>query len=127
MVYRVHRHTANMRPVTKPTVSSRFAKFFAFVLPVADLADTGTTGIVEFSHLTGRQPNEYVTALLGHQLRRHSGTPYQLGSFANLHLDIMDDRTERNIGQRQAVAGLDIDILSGDNGVTNRNSIGERI
>ena len=90
---------------------------------VADLADAGTAEMVKFPHLTGRQPDQNMGPFLSHQLGGGPGTAHQLAAFADLHLDVVDNGSQRNVCHRQTVARLDIDVFTGDNLVTDRNPV----
>ena len=40
-----------------------------------------------------------------------------------LHLDVVDDRADRHVGQRHRVARLDVDLLAGDHLVARRETL----
>jgi len=124
MVDRVHGHAANTRPFAKPPRSAGLAKFATLVFTIADLADAGSTEVMELSDLARRKPYQYIGPFLRHQLSRSAGAADQLGAFADLHFDVVDNRTKRNVDHRQAVAGLNINLVSGDDLITDGDAIG---
>lgn len=126
MVDRVHCHAPDMRATTEPTASSGFSELLTFVLTVTDLADARSAKIIKLSDLSGRQSHQNMIAFFGHELCPHAGTAHQLGPFANLQLDVVDNRTQRNIDQGKAITGLDINIVPGNNGSAYGNTLGRQ-
>ena len=47
-------------------------------------------------------------------LRVGTGGTGDRAALADLHLDIVDDRADRNVAERHGVAGLHVDLLAGD-------------
>lgn len=123
MVDRVHGHAPDMRATTEPAASSGFSKLLAFVLTITDLADARSAKIIELSDLSGRQSHQNMIALLGHELCPNPGTAHQLCPFANFQLDVVDDRTQRDIDQGKAISRLDINIVPGNNGCAYGDSL----
>ena len=83
------------------------------VLDVADLADGGHAVGAHDTDLTGGHPDLGVAALLGHQLSGHAGGADQLSTVAGMQLDVVDDGTDGDVGDRQGVADLDIGVGTG--------------
>lgn len=123
MVDRVHGHAPDVRAATKPAASSGFSEFLALVLTVTDLADARSAKIIELSDLSRRQSYQHVIAFFGHELCPHPGTTHQLGPLADFQLDVVDDRTKRNIDQGKTISRLDVNIVPGNNGGAHGNSL----
>ncbi|KJR98639.1 MAG: hypothetical protein VR65_19155 [Desulfobulbaceae bacterium BRH_c16a] len=123
VVDRVHCHASNMRTIAFPSVSSGFAEFLALVLAVPYLTDTGAAIAVEFPHLTGWQTNKDVSPFFCHKLGTDTGTAHKLSTFADFHLDVMDNCTKRNIYQWKTVARLNVNIVTCNNSIAYRYSI----
>ena len=111
MVVRVHDRAANRRAPAHVALTAGLTDFNVLVIDVAYLADGG------------HAVNGYVTQLAGGQTDQRIGrlplpsaAPWlpalrgQLRALAGIKLHIVDERTGRDVGQRQCVAGLDIRV-----------------
>ena len=94
------------------------------VLAVADLADGRAAVEVDPAHLARGQADLRLVAFLGHQLRRGAGRAHQLRALADLQLDVVDHRADRDEAQRQRVAGLDVGVARRDDRVADREAVG---
>jgi hypothetical protein len=124
MIYRVHGNTANMGTISLPSGPAGFPELLTFVLTITHLTYTGSAVVVKFSYFTGWQSNQNIPTFLGHQLSSSTGTPYHLSAFTYFHFYIVNNRTERDINQRQTITWLNIGGISGHDGVTNRDTVG---
>ncbi|OGR18491.1 MAG: hypothetical protein A2X81_18145 [Desulfobacterales bacterium GWB2_56_26] len=123
MINGIHCNSTNMGPISHPPVPSCFAEFLALVLTIPHLPYAGPTVAVEFSNLSRWQTNEYIATFFGHKLCSDTGAAYQLRTLAYFHFNVVNDSTERNVDKRQAVAWLNIHIVSSNNGIADRYSI----
>src|SRR5690606_576229 len=73
-----------------------------------DLADRGAAAQVDVADLAGGHAQLRVRAVLGDELHRRTGRAGDLRAATGLELDGVDDRTGRDVAQRQVVAGLDV-------------------
>ena len=108
MVVRVHRDTARLRTASEPAAAACLADGDVLMLEVADLADRRTAVDVHAADLAGRHAQERIVAFLCHELCRRARAADELCALADLQLDGMDDRTERDVLQRECVARLDV-------------------
>ncbi len=122
MINRVHGHTANMGTFALPSCPARFTQFLAFMLGIADLADTGPAFLMKPTHFTGGQFYQNIFAFLGHQLGGSAGASYQLGALAYFHFNIMDDGAQRDITHGETVSCLDIYFVAGLDNITDFNA-----
>src|SRR6202011_4487985 len=106
MVDRVHRDTAHRGTLPEVTLAPGLADDLVLVIEIAELADRGAADDQDAAHLTRRHAHLRVVAFLGHQLRGAAGRPHELAALSGLQLDVVDDGTERDVQQRQGVAGL---------------------
>ena len=60
------------------------------------------------AHLAGGQTDLSIAVLLRHQLRGSAGGADELGALAGVQLDVVDDGTDGDVGDGQAVARLDV-------------------
>ena len=88
------------------------------VLQIAHLTDAGGAVGADDADLAGGHTDLGVLALLCHQLGIGAGGTNQLSALAGVHLHIVDHGTHRDVGDGQAVAGLDICSGGGDHLVT---------
>ena len=87
------------------------------MVDVADLADDCDAVRADETDFAGRQTDLRILRVLGHQLGVVTGGADELCAAAGVDLDVVDDGTNGDIGQRQAVAGLDIGAGGGDDRV----------
>ena len=110
MVIRVHRNTARLRTASEPAAAACLTDGDVLMLEVADLSDRRTAVDMHAADLAGRHTEECVVAFLCHELRGCSRAAHELCALADLELDGMDHRTERDILERKRVARLDISL-----------------
>src|SRR5690606_7260808 len=73
-----------------------------------DLAHGRTAAHVHVADLARGHPQLGEAPLLGHELHRGAGRAGDLRAATGLELDGVDDRTGRDVAQRQVVARLDV-------------------
>src|SRR5690606_16854731 len=108
VVHRVHHDTADARADAQPPLTAGLAPVDVALLGVADLADRGAAAGVDQADLTGRHAEVGHGALLREQLHGGTGGAGELGAAAGTKLHGVDRRTDRDVAQRQVVAGLDV-------------------
>src|ERR1039458_1819030 len=115
-------------PPAPPTRLARLADVLVLVVGVADLAHGGEAADVDPPDLPGGHPHGGEVALLGDQLGRDAGAAHQLAAPAGEHLEVVDGRAERDVGERQGVAGLDLGADTGaDDGPDGQPQGGEDV
>src|SRR5208282_4670090 len=117
MVDRVHRLAANMAAPPHPARAPGLADRDIHIVGVRHRTHGGNAAAVHQPLLAGIEPYDDVGAVAADQLRIGAGRARDLAALADLKLDIVHDGADRNIGDRHGVAGLDVDILAGDDGV----------
>ena len=110
MVIRVHRNTARLRTASEPAAAACLTDGDVLMLEVANLPDRRTAVDVHAANLARRHTQECVVAFLCHELCGRARAADELCALADLQLDGMDDRTERDILQRKRVARLDVSL-----------------
>ena len=123
VVVRVHNRTANGRAPTHVALTARFTDLHVLMVNVADLADGGHAVDTDVAQLAGGQAQEGQTVLLRHQLSHVAGGTRQLGALAGIELNVVDEGTDRDIGQRQSVAGLNVGACAGNNNVSDLQAV----
>ena len=124
VVVGVHNRTADGRSPAHVALSAGLADFHVLVVHVAYLADGGHAVYGNVSQLAGRQSQKSHVVFLGHQLSHVAGGPGQLGALAGIQLNVVNEGTGGDIGQRQSVAGLDIRRGAGDYRVADLQAVG---
>ena len=90
------------------------------MLSVADFTDGCTARNEHATHFGRRHAQDSVIAFLTHELDAGACAASEYRSTATwLKLNCMDERTNGNSGKRQCVAGLDVRIGAGDDGLAN--------
>ncbi len=107
----VHGHATHVRALALPAVTARLADLDQAGLAVADRADGAPAVDRDAAHLGRREPQGRVLAFLGHQLDRRARAPTELAARTGLQLDVVHGRTDRDVTQRQRVAGPDLRSL----------------
>src|SRR5690349_24548514 len=106
----VHRDTADGRADALPAVATGLAPVDVRLLGVADLADGRAAARVDVADLARGQAQLGVGAVLRHEADGGTGRARHLRAAAGTELDGVDDRTGRDVAQRQVVAGLDVGV-----------------
>src|SRR5574341_1773993 len=114
MVDRVLRHAAHRRAHAAPAHAPRLADRLERMLLVADFADGRAAVDVHLADLAGTQPDLRVLAFPREQLHRGAGSARELRALARQHLDAVNGGADRDVPERQGVAGLDRRFRTGD-------------
>ncbi len=118
VVNRVHGSTTNGRADAAPTLGTGLAQLFQAVLVVADFADGGAALDRNLAHFTRAQAQGGVDAFASHQLHGRTSGASDLSALARLQLDAVDGGADRDVAQRQGVAGLDRGVRTSDHLIT---------
>ena len=113
----VHYGTANGGTDTLMTGLTGLTKLNGLVLNVTNLADRCLALKTNDANLTGGKTNLSGAVFLCHQLCECTCGTNQLSALAGIKLDVVDDSTYGNCGDRKHVTGLDIGISTGSNNV----------
>ena len=89
-------------------LAASLAQVDVLVVDVGNLTDDCGAVQGHVAHLTGGQTNQSVAILLSHQLSHVASGTNQLSAAAGIQLDVVDDGTDGDVLEGQAVAGLDI-------------------
>src|SRR3954462_4709606 len=112
MVDRVHGDAAVVGLPAQPAVAARLADRHVLVLQVAHLADGGVALDVHPPHLARGELDLRPAAVAGHQLRAAAGRADHLAPLADLELDVVDHRAQRDLAQGERVADVDLGALA---------------
>ena len=124
VIVRVHDRTADGRADTHMTGTAGFADVDVLMIKVTDLADDCGAVHADQTNFAGGQTDLRKLCVLRHQLRGSTGGADELRAAARIQLNVVDDGTNRDVGDRQAVAGLDIGGGGGDDGVASLQADG---
>src|SRR5690606_953208 len=124
MVDRVHGRAADGRLDAQPALGAGLAQLLQVVLDVADFTDGGAALGRHPAHLARTQADQRVDALAGDQLHAGAGGAGDLRALARLHLDAVHRGADRDVAQRQGVAGLDRRIVARDHLVAGLQALG---
>src|SRR5499426_2329026 len=117
MIDRVHRYAAVVRHAPHPALAPGLADRDVHVVRVGHRADRRHAAAVDQALLGRIEPQNHVFAVAADDLGIGSGRARDLAALADLDLDIVHDGADRNVADRHGVAGLDVDMLAGDDGV----------
>ena len=113
MVHRVHHHVADGGTTAAPAGLPRLAQGDVLVILVPHLSHRGHALEEDQTELAAEHTDEGVLALLRHQLGRRPRRTHQLGAPPRLELEVMDDRSHRDVLQLQGVARGDVGLGTG--------------
>src|SRR5690606_15438886 len=105
MVDGVHRRTTDGGLDPAPALGTGLAQLLQVVLDVAYLTDGRAALGRDPPHLAGAKTQGGVALVAGDQLHAGTGCTGELRALAGLHLDAVHGGTDRDVGQRQGVAG----------------------
>src|SRR5699024_257736 len=108
VVVRVHDHAADLGALALPPHAAGLAPADVRLLRVADLTDGGAAAGVDVADLAGGHAQLRIGAFLGDQLHGGAGAAGDLRAAAGAELDRVHDGAQRDVAQRQVVAGLDV-------------------
>src|SRR5690606_13553286 len=120
----VHGRTADGRLHAAPALGTGLAELLEVVLDVADFTDGRAALGRNLAHLARTQADQRVDALAGHQLHAGAGGTGDLRALARLHRDAVHRGADRDVAQRQGVAGLDRRIVARDHLVAGLQALG---
>src|SRR5690606_16410522 len=103
----VHHHTANGGTNAAPAHGTGLADGAQVVLAVGHFAQGSAAIAGHLAYFAGAQTHGHVLTFAGHQLHGGAGTAGNLCALAGLHFHTMHCAAQRDVAQRQAVAGLD--------------------
>ncbi len=86
-------------------------------------ADRGEALTVDEALLTGIQAERHVALVTSDDLRVGAGGAGDRAALADLHLHVVDDRPDRDAGERHGVARLHVDLKPGDHLVADREAL----
>src|SRR5712671_7425103 len=122
----VHRDAAHARAATEPPALARLADRQQLVLRVADFADRSEALASHQPHFGRPEAQRDVVALFRHDLRARPRATAQLAAAADLQLDVVDRRTQRDLEQRHRVAGPNIRARTGHDVVADVQALGRQ-
>src|SRR6266568_3858976 len=118
VIDRVHGDATNRRANALPADRTGLAVLAQLMLFVGHLADRGAAVDVDLADFARAQANLRVDAFARQQRRRSPGRTGDLRTLARQHLDRVDDRTHRDVADRQGVARLDRRLGAAQDGRT---------
>ena len=106
------------------TGTASLTQLYVRMIRVTNNADGSLAVQTDVTQLTGGQTNHCLAAFLSHQLSADACGTNQLCALARVQLDVVDHGTNRNVLNRQAVAGLDVGILGRNDLVADLQALG---
>src|SRR5690606_4774131 len=113
VVDRVHDDAAVMRGLAAPAGATGLAVVDVAVIRVGYGADRREAGRVNQALFAGVQAKDRHALVAADELDEGAGGAGDLAALARLHLDVMNNRANRDVLQRHGVAGLDVNGLVG--------------
>src|SRR5215217_373507 len=117
VVDRVHGDAAIVRALAEPAVAAGLADRDVHVVRVRHRADGAEALAVDLALLARVQAQRDVALVAGDDLGVGPGRAGKRAALADFQLDIVDDGADRHVADRHGVAGLDVHLIAGDDGV----------
>src|SRR3954447_12651425 len=108
VVDRVHGGATRLRALAQVTRATGLADRDVLVVGVADRAHGRAALGRDHAHLAGVEAQSGRTGLLRDDLDGGAGSAAQLAAATGMELDVVDDRTRRDVRQRERAAGTDV-------------------
>ena len=110
VIDRVHRDTAVRGANSLPAVASSLTDGNVLVISVANLADRRHAFDQHLAGLAGGQLQESVIAFLRDEVDLCAGRTRHLGALTRAKLDVVHNRTDRDVLERQSIADQNIGL-----------------
>src|SRR3981081_833744 len=123
MVDRVHGDAAVMRLAAEPAIATGLADRNIHVVRVSPRADVAGAAAVNQTLLAGVQTHDDVVTVAADELGIGAGGTCELAALAYFQFHIVDDGADRHVAERHDVARLHVDIVAGDHGVADRETL----
>ena len=108
MIARVHDDTTVARTDAFPAGTAGFTDGDVFIVRVADYANRSAAAYVYLTKFARRKAEQCIVAFFSHELSRFTSGADHLAAFADFQFDVVYERTEGDVLERQCVADLDI-------------------
>ena len=120
----VHHNAAVARTTTEVTVATSLTTDFEVVLGVADDTYSGAAGLKNHAHFAAGHLDDSVLVVARHELCVGTCRTDHLGTLAGTELNVVDERTERNLGEQKGIADFGGNTGTGHDGLTNLEALG---
>ena len=117
VIARVHNHAADARTDAHVTGAAGLTDAHVAVISIAHGADGRLRVHGDHTNFAGGEANLRIRAFLRHQLSGVAGAADKLAAAARNKLDVVDQRAQRDVADRQGVARLDVRAFAADHGV----------
>src|SRR5690606_4610653 len=124
VIDRVHSHTTYLRALAQPTAAASLTNVNILMLRITDTAQRSTTLTMNQTNLARLQTNRRILTLTGQQLRTVTSRTHHLSTLTRAHLDVMHNRTHRDMTQLQAVTRHNLRALTTMQHRTHFNTLG---
>src|SRR5262249_17616482 len=123
MIDRVHRYAAVVRHAPHPALTPSLADRNVHVVRVGHRADRRHAAAVHQALLGRVEPQDHVFAVAADDLRVGAGRARKLPTLADLELDVVHDRADRDVAERHGVARLHVDVVARHDRVADREPL----
>jgi hypothetical protein len=115
----VHRNSSRLRALPEPPNATSLRITPILMIRIGNLANRRSTLAPNQAHLTRRQSQNHVSAIAPHNLHAIPGRPRKLAAAPNLHLNIMNHGSKRNIFEQHTIPRLNVCDIIRDNLIPN--------
>src|SRR3569833_4273345 len=123
MVDRVLGDAAGQRALAHPTAAAGLAEVLVLVVGVRHRAHRRHAIGVDVTLLARVQANHHHALVAADDLHIGARRACDLAALAGLHIDVVDDRADRQLAQLHRVARLHVGLLAGDDLVTHGETL----
>ena len=123
VIDRVHDNTTNRRTNAFVAHTTGFTEVLVGVVGVGHGTNGGHAFLTDHAQFARAQTDLSVAAIATNELSVSTGRTCDLTAFARLHLDVVDDGTDRHARERHCVARLDVGLGGCHDFVTNSQTL----
>jgi hypothetical protein len=123
VIVRVHDNTTVVRTLAEPAATSGLSVALQVMIRIGNGTDRGTAGNEHHAGLTRRETKDCVVAFAGSELCRCTGGAGHCGALTGTELDVVNEGTYRNLGEREAVADLGSYAAARSDNLTNLDAV----
>src|SRR5262249_13496754 len=123
VIDRVHGDDAVVRHAALPAHPAGLADRDVHVVGVRHRADRRHAAAVRQALFARIEPQDHVLAVASDDLRVGAGRARELPALADLELDVVHDRADRDVAERHRVARLHVDVVARHDRVADREAL----
>ena len=124
VIDRIHDNTAVAGTATEPTAATGLTTNLEVVLRIRNNTHGCTASLENHTHLAAGHLDNCILVVTRHKLGIGTGTADHLGTLARTELNVVNQRTERNLSERERVSNFGSCTFTGHDGLSDLQTLG---